>query len=195
MGDYIDRGPDGKGVLDFLMTEPFNNFEHIFLRGNHEQMLIDSLSGKKNDIYFFLENGGKPTVKSFGLEPISLYFNINPWLDAINPYYNWFNQLHYFHRVDDWMFVHAGIDSRFPIDQQDSFTMMWIRDRFLNDDTDFGVKVVHGHSITRAGPEIKHNRINIDTGAFHTNCLTAICIENNKEPYFLAARISITENS
>lgn len=190
LGDYVDRGPDGKGVLDYLMSEPFDDFEHVFLRGNHEDMLVGSLSGRKNDLDFFLENGGNSTVRSFGLDPASLYIDVNPWIEAINPYYNWLRDLHFFHAVKGWLFVHAGIDSRFPLDEQDTNTMMWIRTRFLNDETDFGFRVVHGHCPTEGEPEIKYNRINIDTGACWTHQLTAVCIEDDKEPYFLSTKLA-----
>jgi len=193
LGDYVDRGPDGKGVLDYLMTEPFEGFEHIFLRGNHEEMLVGSLSGRKNDLDFFLENGGKTTVRSFGLDPKSLYQNVKPWDDAIDPYYDWLRDLHFFHSIEGWLFVHAGIDSRFPLDEQDAFTMMWIRDRFLNDETDFGFRVIHGHCPTKGQPEVKHNRINVDTGACYTHRLTAVCIDIDDvdhEPYFLSTKLA-----
>ena len=195
LGDYVDRGPDGKGVLDYLMSEPFEDFEHIFLRGNHEEMLVNSLSGRKNDLDFFLNNGGRTTVKSFGLDPQPLYQNIDPWYEAIGPYYDWLAKLHFFHAVEGWLFVHAGIDSRFPLDEQDAFTMMWIRKRFLEDETDFGFRVVHGHCPTKGEPEVKHNRINIDTGACYTGRLTAVCIEDDKEPYFLITGVSTARNS
>lgn len=194
LGDYIDRGPDGKGVLDYLMSEPFKDFKHIFLRGNHEDMLVDSLIGTKNSLSFYLENGGNSTVRSFGLDPQSLYYDVRPWVDAFEPYYDWFRRLHFFHYVEGYMFVHAGVDSRFPMDEQDPFTMMWIRTRFLNDDTDFGFRVVHGHCPTKGEPDVRHNRINIDTGACYTGRLTAVCIEGNKEPYFLTTRISTVKD-
>ena len=194
LGDYVDRGPDGKGVLDYLMSEPFDGFEHIFLRGNHEDMLVDSLLGTKNSLSFYLENGGNSTVRSFGLDPQSLYSDVQPWVDAFDPYYDWFRRLHFFHYVEGYMFVHAGVDSRFPMDEQDPFTMMWIRTRFLNDDTDFGFRVVHGHCPTKGEPEVRHNRINIDTGACYTGRLTAVCIEGDKEPYFLTTRISMVKD-
>lgn len=192
LGDYVDRGPDGKGVLDYLMSEPFIGFEHIFLKGNHEDMLVDSLSGRNQDVVFFLANGGMQTVLSFGLQPMTLYANINPWVEAIDPYYDWLRRLHYYHAVEGWLFVHAGIDSRVPMASQDANTMMWIRDHFLNDETDFGFRVVHGHCPTKGEPEVKHNRINVDTGACWTHRLTAVCIDtnNNSEPYFLSTKIT-----
>lgn len=195
LGDYVDRGPDGKGVLDYLMSEPFGDFEHIFLMGNHEDMLVDSLRGTRNSISFYLENGGNTTVRSFGLDPQSLYSNIQPWIDAFDPYYDWFRRLHFFHQIDGWLFVHAGIDSRFPMDEQDASTMMWIRGRFLNDDTDFGFRVVHGHCPTKGEPEVKHNRINVDTGACYTGRLTAVCIEDDRDPYFLSTKIVTAKDS
>lgn len=193
LGDYVDRGPDGKGVLDYLMSEPFNGLEHIFLKGNHEEMLINSLSGRYNNLKFFLENGGITTVRSFGLDPLSLYKNVDLWVKAIDPYYDWLKNLELFHAVPGWLFVHAGIDSRVPLDQQDANTIIWIRGQFLKDETDFGFRVVHGHCPTAdAEPEIKHNRINIDTGASWSHKLTAVCIDtdNDIEPYFLYTKIA-----
>lgn len=194
LGDYVDRGLDGKGVLDYLMTEPFGDeFEHIFLRGNHEEMLVGSLMGTKNSLLFYLQNGGDITVRSFGLDPQSLYSDVEPWIKAIDPYYDWLRRLHYFHYVEGYMFVHAGVDSRFPMDEQDANTLMWIRGQFLNDETDFGFRVIHGHCPTKGQPEVKHNRINVDTGACYTHRLTAVCIDIDDvdhEPYFLSTQLA-----
>jgi serine/threonine protein phosphatase 1 len=79
-------------------------------------------------------------------------------------------------RIGDYLFVHAGIRPGVPIERQDSRDLRWIRQPFLDDESDHGLVVVHGHSITEQ-PDIRHNRIGIDTGAYRHGMLTALALE------------------
>jgi serine/threonine protein phosphatase 1 len=191
LGDYIDRGPASREVLDRLI-ERNRTHEMVFLRGNHETFLLE-----------FLENpavlgewrrfGGLETLLSYGLKPV---FNSTPveqielahtfaevlpeshlqFLKALKP---WFS-------CGDFFFVHAGVNPRVPLTEQLEEDLLWIRDDFLTADTNFGKLVVHGHT-PMAEPDIRSNRINIDTGAFATGRLTCLIIEGSEMMFFNGA--------
>ena len=189
LGDYIDRGKQSKEVLDYLMTEPFEGFEHIFLKGNHEEMIMLSTTGDSSDIYHFLNNGGKKTCDSFNISPNRLFDDVGWWKRCLAPYATWLNNLKLYHKTNDYLFVHAGIHPDFyqDIEQQQPAWLIWIRDKFLRDKRDYGYRVIHGHTPTPGEPEIKHNRINVDTNAWATGILTAVCL-GDKEPEFLTTK-------
>ena len=189
LGDYVDRGKQSKEVLDYLMTEPFEGFEHIFLKGNHEEMLMLSATGRFDDIKHFLDNGGKKTCASFNISHNRLYDDVGWWRRTIAPYATWLNDLKLYHKIPGYLFVHAGIHPDFyeDIDQQQPAWLIWIRDKFLKDERDYGYVVIHGHTPTKGDPEVKHNRINVDTGSWSTGILTAVCLGGN-EPIFLTTK-------
>ncbi len=183
VGDYVDRGPDSFGVIDSLINEPLEGFEHHFLKGNHEDLLISFLkAGTGADMW--LGNGGRHTLESYGIDlwgPDFLHDDFPSlraqlktalpedhlgFLDGLAPY----------HREGDYLFVHAGIQPGRALEEQSEFDMMWIREEFLNSDADHGFVVVHGHS-SRAEPDQHANRIGIDTGAWRSNRLTALVLE------------------
>src|SRR5262249_26093647 len=86
----------------------------------------------------------------------------------------WFRSLRLAHDDGQHLFVHAGIDPSKPLDAQDEHDLMWIREPFLSDARDHGRLIVHGHTPIKAGiPELRSNRLNIDTGAVYGNALTA----------------------
>jgi len=202
LGDYVDRGPQSKEVIEFLQTNPFTGFKHVYLKGNHEDMLIKSLYINADNVIYdkyqqniraardiFLGNGGDKTLKSFGVEnPAILLYNKDSLNEIFLPYKQFFDGLLDFYESNGYYFVHAGIVPGIPFDQQDCNAILWIRDKFLNSDIDHGPMIIHGHTptITRGigtTPEIKSNRINIDTGAYYTGILTAVCLdEDHKLP-------------
>ena len=185
VGDYVDRGPDSAGVIGMLIEEPLQGFESRHLKGNHEDMMIRFLeSGDGGEMWML--NGGRDTLDSYGIglsdislfrgdmEALALAFrdsvpeNHRAFLDGL--------QLH--HREGDYLFAHAGVKPGVAIEDQSEKDLIWIRDEFTDSDADFGVIVVHGHSI-RAEPEIKPNRIGIDTGAWRSTRLTALVLEGD----------------
>lgn len=190
LGDYIDRGKQSKEVLDFLMTEPFTGFEHIYLKGNHEEMIMQTTTGYYNDVNHFLDNGGKNTCESFKISSNRLYDDIDWWKRTLAPYATWLNKLKLYHKIPGYLFVHAGIHPDFyqDIEQQRQEWLIWIRNKFLVDERDYGYRVIHGHTPTSGEPEVKHNRINIDTNAWATGILTAVVIGDDGEPTFLTTK-------
>ena len=200
LGDYIDRGPASKQVLDRLAGPMPDGFETIFLKGNHEDLMLRFLAARKNDDIDvegqnWLMNGGDEALESYGIDiPDSLFGlaaaddirRAQKEIRATIPkeHLSFLKKLRLNHIEGDFAFVHAGFKPATPLDKQDEGDMMWIRDEFLTDTRLFdGHVAVHGHSI-RQNPEIKHNRIGIDTGAWHSHCLTALALEGD-EYWFL----------
>jgi serine/threonine protein phosphatase 1 len=179
VGDYIDRGPDSRGVIDRLMANPFPG-RYVALKGNHEAMMEDFLADPGlGDIW--MQNGGLETLRSFGVRMswggdnfvraaerlrATLTLEENRFLASLRLS---FSEGRYF-------ICHAGVRPGVPLDQQSQEDLLWIRYEFLNSEMDFGKIVVHGHTPSPE-PEVRPNRINVDTGAFASGRLTCVVLE------------------
>jgi len=184
LGDYIDRGPQSCGVIDWLLDAPLLTHERICLMGNHEDMLLAALKGPEG-VANWLYNGGDAALASYGM-------NVRPFagrrdaprlagdIRSVIPDRHWsfFGGLRRMADFDPYLFVHAGIRPGCAIEEQDPQDLIWIRAPFLNSSADFGRIVVHGHTPAEA-PELLPNRINIDTGAYFSGCLTALALEGD----------------
>lgn len=179
LGDYIDRGPDSKTVLDMLAIRLVNNHA-VCLRGNHEELLQHFL----NDPAVFAQwqrLGGMQTLASYGVVPrdmpVSEVNLQHRFLSAFPRAHTLFLQcLRDSFTCGDFFFSHAGVRPGVPIEQQHPEDLRWIRQEFLNSNEDHGKYVVHGHTPV-PHPDIRSNRINIDTGAWRSGTLTCIAIE------------------
>jgi len=184
LGDYIDRGPDSKEVVEMLRNGPpgsprWSGFQWVCLRGNHEQALLnfldDPLSGP-----MWLANGGMEAILSYAGQPIDRgdLDGLQAQLRAAFPpsHRAFLSSLPYSHCEGDYFFAHAGIRPGVPLGRQDPMDLMWIRGEFLKSRADHGKLVIHGHTVS-ARPEILANRIGIDTGAFRSGQLTALVAE------------------
>ena len=181
LGDYIDRGPASRQVLDLLLGCQRTK-EAVFLRGNHDNFVRRFLSSPAVLDEWRLY-GGLETLVSYGLKP-----SINPGvpeqrqlakeLEKSTPerHLEFLDSLNLSFNCGDFLFVHAGIRPGVPIRKQREEDLLWIREEFLSCEQRFEKFVVHGHTPVRA-PDIRSNRINIDTGAFATGRLTCIVIE------------------
>jgi serine/threonine protein phosphatase 1 len=190
LGDFIDRGPDSRGVIDLLLNEPLPGFESHHLKGNHEDImlrfLVDTSLGPS-----WLAYGGRQTLQSYGIDapaadaPVSELQRAQRELGLRVPrtHLDFLRRLDLSHVEGDYFFAHAGVKPGVPLEQQRDEDMLWIRDEFLRSDASFGRIVVHGHSITQE-PDVRRNRIGIDTGAFASNRLTALVAEGT-EWFFL----------
>lgn len=185
LGDYIDRGPQAREVVATLAAGPaddprWSGFHWICLRGNHEDAMLRFL----DDVSVgpsWLGNGGLATIQSYsdGSELRSRDFgDLQALLSRCLPaaHRAFLAALPCCHVEGDYFFVHAGVRPGVPLDSQDRQDLLWIRDAFTTASSDHGKMVVHGHSITR-GPDVRHNRIGIDTGAFFSGRLTALVAE------------------
>lgn len=180
LGDYIDRGPDSKGVIDQLAVRMVRRGA-ICLRGNHESFLEDFLINPKI-IPHWIRLGGLQTLASYGLSQGTLdetgcdVTRRSLRLALPRTHQLFLECLRNTFCCGDFLFVHAGIRPGVPLDQQALHDLIWIRDDFLTSDQAHGKIVVHGHTPV-AHPDIRHNRINIDTGAWRSGVLTCAAIE------------------
>ncbi len=183
LGDYVDRGPASREVIETLAGEPLPGFQEVHLLGNHEDMFMRFLGDVRIGPVWFL-NGARATLASYGVDVpdaaddetafADIQARINDQLPAHHRAF--LRGLRPWHLEGDYLFVHAGLRPGRRIERQDIEDLIWIRDDFLNSDADFGAVVVHGHSI-REAPEFCANRIGIDTGAYRTGVLTALALE------------------
>ncbi len=183
LGDYVDRGPDSRGVIDTLRAEPLAGFEAVYLKGNHEASLLQFLEDEQIGPQWFAY-GGIATLSSYGVDTprsatdmAGLHRTRNDFAKNLpTEHLDFFRRLRTMHIEDDYLFVHAGLRPGLPIEQQTSEDLLWIRDEFLRSNAEFGKIVVHGHSISET-PTIRRNRIGIDTGAFAGGPLTCLVLE------------------
>lgn len=192
LGDYIDRGPDTRRVVQRLSMPPPRGFEMICLKGNHEDMFLQFLDGQ-GPILLWLKNGGRETLKSYGvnIKKLSLSWVAQQDLETARiearmlvpgSHLDFLSTLELIHTEGDYLFVHAGIRPHVDINAQQESDLIWIRDEFLNSDADFGKIIVHGHSIS-CQPAVRANKIGIDTGAWHTDMLTCLVLEGTQRRF------------
>ena len=183
LGDYIDRGPNSREVLDRLLKNPFVG-KYVALKGNHEALLQTFLDDPAVAADWW-RLGGVATLRSFGIA-------IKPRMtrrgfaraatqlrEALTPQQTEFlASLKTSLVVGRYFLCHAGVRPGVPLDSQNEDDLLWIRDEFLSSEIDFGKIVVHGHTPVRE-PEVLANRINIDTGAFLSERLTCVVLQEN----------------
>jgi serine/threonine protein phosphatase 1 len=180
LGDYVDRGPDSKEVIELLATRLVRN-NAVCLRGNHEEIMERFLQDP-TILPSWLQLGARQTLASYGVHSRpegsetgkalherfcrgfprthGLFLKcLKPWICC-----------------GDYLFVHAGIRPNAPLDRQNISDLLWIRDEFLNSSRDHGKFIVHGHTPV-PHPDLRHNRINIDTGAWQSGILTCVILE------------------
>lgn len=189
LGDYVDRGHDSKGVIERIMAGPPPGFQQICLLGNHESWLLDFLDDAKAGAGWFL-SGGVATLASYGVavahgnsSMARLEKAQSAFAGALPAAHRAFlEDLSWFWRSGDYIFVHAGVRPGVPIVDQDPEDLIWIREDFLQSTEDFGAMIIHGHTI-QDYPDERHNRIGIDTGAFASGRLTCIRLEGAERRY------------
>jgi serine/threonine protein phosphatase 1 len=183
LGDYIDRGPDSAETLDLLIERALSR-ETVFLKGNHEAYFLEVLRDPRK-LEDWRQFGGLQTLMSYGIQP-TLNPDASEQADLINALASVINADHLrFLRglkpsfvCGDFFFVHAGVRPGIPLNEQQETDLLWIRSEFLDSDENFGKFIVHGHTPVRQ-PDIRPNRINIDTGAYATGNLTLLTIQGS----------------
>jgi serine/threonine protein phosphatase 1 len=173
LGDYVDRGPDSKGVIDLLMRRQRDR-PTICLKGNHEEMMLRALAGESGALDHWLDNGGRATLWSYGARP-----DADLRLDIPRAHQAWISDLP-LTAVDSYrVFVHAGLAPGVPLERQDERHLLWIRERFLCAPAEaLPAHVVHGHTPRWQGKpdmaelELLPHRTNLDTGAYATGVLS-----------------------
>jgi serine/threonine protein phosphatase 1 len=190
LGDYVDRGPASRQVID-LLIERSGKHRTVFLKGNHETYFTGFVTNPA-----ILENwqrlGGLETLMSYGIRPsinagAAAQAELAAAFDEALPesHRQFMRDLKLSFTCGDFFFVHAGVRPKLSLDKQREEDLLWIREDFLLSEEDFGKIVVHGHTPV-AKPDIRANRINIDTGAFATGQLTCLKIEGS-EMYFYSS--------
>ncbi|MBX6742237.1 MAG: serine/threonine protein phosphatase [Acetobacteraceae bacterium] len=180
LGDYVDKGPDSAGVVARLAAgSPLPGVPVVNLMGNHERTMLDALAGERAAITDWLYTGGREALASWGLDPDST--PPAAWRGAIPAAHQAFLRgLSLHHRLGGYLFVHAGLKPGVPLADQAEDDLLRIRHVFLHSEADFGAVVVHGHTPVRGGPDIRRNRINIDTGAVFGRDLTCLVLEADR---------------
>ena len=191
IGDYIDRGPKSAAVVERLVDLTARDERVLCLRGNHEAMFLDFLEDPFEGGQNFLANSGATTLASYGV-PIEAG-GLSSMRDIIGLLYATLENLPVEHRqfmaklptslrFGDFFFCHAGVKPGTPLEEQDSFDLTWIREPFLSSKVDFGALVIHGHTPAEA-PEVRPNRININTGAVLGGKLTCVVLEGREHRF------------
>ncbi len=174
LGDYVDRGPDSRRVIELLMGLQ-RIWPVICLKGNHEDLMLKAVVERADGaLQLWLENGGAETLRSYGLGADSESTDRIP-----SPHIRWLSSLPLTTADPYRIFVHAGLMPRTASHRQKEQTCLWIRKRFLEGQPgDFEAHVVHGHTPLWDGkpdpamPELLEHRTNLDTGAFATGVLS-----------------------
>lgn len=170
VGDYIDRGPDAAGVIRYLIDlKSTMRGRVITLMGNHELMalaVVEGITPANN----WLREGGAATLQSYGVADAR---------ELPSEHVEWLRSLHFAYDDERRFFVHAGVDPDKPLDAQDEHDMVWIREPFLSDGRDYGRLIVHGHTpVTNGMPDLRSNRLNLDTAAVFGGPLTAAVFDD-----------------
>ncbi|MDX9689972.1 MAG: metallophosphoesterase family protein [Alphaproteobacteria bacterium] len=183
LGDYVDRGIDSRAVLERLTQGFAAGLDPVFLRGNHEDMMLTFMKGRLEVADLWLTHGGVPTLASYGLHAFVGHpatrtpAFAKELAQKVPPHHHAFLENTIFSATfGDYYFVHAGVRPDVPLDKQKPDQQMWIRGEFLYSTHDFGKIVVHGHTIV-GEPEVRPNRIDIDTGAYATGRLTCLVLD------------------
>lgn len=191
LGDLVDRGPDSAGAVALVKAMVEAGAARL-IKGNHEELFVLACRGDRQAARTLMDNGGLATLLSYGISEEDAahgsYADLVRLLRARVPADDvaFLDAGENMIRLGDYLFVHAGIMPRVPLEEQDPRQLRWIRGEFLQSDEAHGVIVVHGHTIVEEVDE-RHNRIGIDTGAYASGMLTAIALEG-EERWYLATR-------
>ena len=186
LGDYIDRGFESFAVVEGLSQLQFKGTELIFLKGNHEQVVLDFIDGKALGRKW-LKYGGRETLQSYGIELGASnpsdedMVGIRNELLSVLParHIEFFKSLKSYWIKNNFMFVHAGVDPNSPVLEQSDKEYLWIRDKFLNNKIKLPYVIVHGHT-PEDEPVWNGRRVGVDTGAYISNKLTAAKIHGDE---------------
>jgi serine/threonine protein phosphatase 1 len=172
IGDYIDRGPHSKGVIDTLLDWKKSHPKTAFLRGNHEDMLLDFLGMGGSSGMVYLSNGGEEFFKSYGIEPHGPLSEVAKSLPK--EHLSFLTSLELGVAIGEFLFVHAGVRPQETLEAQDPHDLMWIRGEFIPKEHNLGKTVVFGH--TPFADVFLHMpfKVGIDTGLVYGNLLSAV---------------------
>lgn len=182
LGDYVDRGRQSRGVVERLMAMQRADARVIALAGNHDLGLLDFLAASSTESLFMLY-GGIETAASYGVAFGGRELErFHAELAAAVPqsHLDFLRGCRFSAGFGDFFFCHAGIRPGVPLERQSPDDLVWIREPFLAHADLHPKVVVHGHTITRR-PEVLVNRVNVDTGAWRSDVLTALAVEGSEK--------------
>ncbi len=189
LGDYVDRGPYSREVIEYLLGDPLPGFTAVHLMGNHDEAMLKFLE----DVSIgpsWASFGGESTLLSYGVRTtpdmigMRRFESMRQQLVAKMPasHVAFLRGLELSYQAGDYLFAHAGIRPGVPLERQDPEDLLWIRETFLSSGVDHGKIVVHGHTPTDA-PQVRPNRIGIDTGAFASGILTCLVLDGEERRF------------
>ena len=174
LGDYINRGPGSRAVVSRLIALRRLSPQMITLMGNHEQVFLDFLAGRRQE--FFLRIGGRGTLASYGLTE----YTPEAALSSVpTEHLDFFNELLLSWEDEENIYVHAGLEPGVHLAQQSTEWLLWARERFLQLDVAFAKRVIHGHTPV-ARPQVTPHRISLDTGAIYGGPLTCLILPEER---------------
>ena len=187
VGDFIDRGMFSREVIEILKDNPFPDFECIYLRGNHEQTLLDFLQ-EASVGSSWLSFGGQATLVSYGVAVTRIltrreeFVEIQKSLRENLPqsHLDFISKTRLSYAIGSYLFVHAGINPKYSLARQQPEDLMWIRDEFVSSSKNHEKIIVHGHTVTEE-PELLPNRIGIDTGAYASGRLSCLVLQGEQQ--------------
>ncbi len=191
LGDLVDRGPDSRGVVDYLMQGQARGEDWVVLKGNHDRMFTLYLddpkaqdAGLRADLSWLHPRlGGAETLASYGVAHPADRPLAPVYADAVaavpQSHHDWLSALPTFHSLPGLTFVHAGIRPGVPLTDQTETDLVWIREPFLSDPRDHGTLIVHGHTALDAATHYG-NRLNLDSSAAYGGPLTAVVFDGTK---------------
>lgn len=179
LGDYVDRGPDSKGVIDFILELRQQGFKVFTLRGNHDQMMMDAADDDER-FSFWIANGGNPTRKSFGIKSFH---------ELESKYKQFFYDTSFHFETGNFILVHAGLNFMPDDIFEDTHAMMWTRNFFVNENKLAGRTIIHGHTpipLEHIISQHNLNVINIDAGCVYktTGLGHLVAIELGSKTFF-----------
>ncbi|HYG25737.1 MAG TPA: metallophosphoesterase family protein [Caulobacteraceae bacterium] len=194
-GDYVDRGPDSAEVVEAVVWLKTNrrDIEVRALKGNHEQAMLAFIDSPSEGMDW-LSYGGLDTLTSYGVrgsmdDERNRRQSAKELAAVLPPAHDEFlRNLELVIEAGDYAFVHAGIKHGRPLKKQKEEHLLWIREGFLDSDRHCGKLIVHGHTWVDELPQMRANRIGIDTGAYATGVLTALRLDGTERKFLHARR-------
>lgn len=172
LGDYIDRGPDSKSVIDFIMSLQDSGFNVNCIRGNHEDYCIKAWEADQKRFLFhskiekeWRKNGANRTLSSFGAKRPR---------DINKHYIDWMKETKLYIELENHILVHAGLNFKINNPFEDTCSMMWIRDFKVDKNKTGNKKVIHGHvpvemSLIDLFLNNNYDFISLDNGIYYEN--------------------------
>ena len=173
IGDYVDRGPRSRDVVEFLVQLKKQGGNFVFLKGNHEKMLLDFYIQQKDQM-LYVANGGAETIASYVEGGIGRKAFVLP-----EDHLEFLLSLQLIHETEEYIFVHAGLRDAIPLEEQAEEDLLWIREEFIYSTYDWTKRIIFGHTALEM-PFVTPGKIGIDTGAVYGNKLTAVELPSMK---------------